>query len=77
MHNIGSVEAAAVRVDVRRGGRVVESRIIDRIEAPLDLHPRRVTVTFGGARPGDVIVVDPDDGIPEIAEHNNRLVLDP
>ena len=77
VHNIGSVEAAAVRVDLRRGDRVVESRIIGKLEAPLDLHPRRVAVTFEKARAGDVIVVDPEDRIPEIAEHNNRLVLAP
>ena len=34
-------------------------------------------MSFEEARAGDVIVVDPDDRIPEIAEHNNRLVLDP
>ena len=77
VHNIGSVEAAEVRVTARRGDRVLESRIIERIEAPLDLHPRRVIVSFEGARAGDVIVVDPEDRIPEIAEHNNRLVLAP
>ncbi len=75
VHNIGSVEAEEIRVELRRGDRVVGSRIIDRIEAPLDLHPRRVTVSFEGVRAGDVIVVDPDDRIPEITEHNNRLVL--
>ncbi|MCY3788456.1 MAG: hypothetical protein OXH63_06675, partial [Gemmatimonadetes bacterium] len=77
VHNIGSVEASEIRVDVRRGHRVVERRIIGKLEAPLDLHPRRVAVTFEEARTGDVIVVDPEDRIPEIAEHNNRLVLAP
>ena len=77
VHNIGSVEAAEIRVVARRGDRVVDSGTIGRIEAPLDLHPRRVAVSFEGVRAGDVIVVDPDDRIPEIAEHNNRLVLAP
>ena len=77
VHNIGSVEASEIRVDVRRGHRVVESRIIGKLEAPLDLHPSRVAVTFEEVRTGDVIVVDPEDRIPEIAEHNNRLVLAP
>ena len=77
VHNIGSVEAAEIRVTARRGDRELESRTIERLEAPLDLHPRRVAVSFEGARAGDVIVVDPGDRIPEIAEHNNRLVLAP
>ena len=34
VHNIGSVEASEIRVDVRRGHRVVESRIIGKLEAP-------------------------------------------
>ena len=36
-----------------------------------------MAVTFEEVRTGDVIVVDPEDRIPEIAEHNNRLVLAP
>ena len=45
------------------------------IEDPHDLEPRIVPVRFDGSRAGDIVVVDPDDTIPEIAEHNNRLTV--
>jgi hypothetical protein len=49
--------------------------VIPQIEAPIDLHPRVIPVRFKSARDGDVLLIDPDDEIPEIAEHNNHLTL--
>ena len=75
VHNIGSSPAREARVALLRDGRPVEEVILPEIEAPLDLHPRRVSVRFKDARPGDVVVADPAGLIPEIAEHNNRLAV--
>jgi len=75
LHNIGAQPARDVRVIVQRHNRTIADRTVPVIEAPLDLEPRIVVLQFKDARPGDVVVVDPDNAIPEIAEHNNRLVL--
>lgn len=76
VHNIGRAPASDVRVVLLRGdARIAEQRIA-RIDAPLDLSPRVVIVRFNDARRGDEVVVDPENAIPEIAEHNNRLALD-
>ena len=58
-----------------REGRAVASQTIESIEDPRDLKPRIVPLRFGDSRPGDHVVVDPDNTVPEIAEHNNRLVV--
>lgn len=47
LHNIGSADATDVTVRVHdTGGTVLAERTVDRIEAPLDLVPRRVKLTF-------------------------------
>ena len=57
-----------------RGGRTITTHTIASLEAPLDLEPRIKEVSFQNAQSGDVITLDPDNTISEIAEHNNRLV---
>ncbi len=77
VHNIGGAEAADFRVIVRRGGEIVESARIATLAAPLDLHPRSASVPFKlSLKRGDAIEVDPDDRVPEITEHNNRLLVE-
>ena len=73
VHNIGARPARDVTVCLVRHDESVASRTIALIEDPYDLDPRIVSLGFPGAQPGDEVVVDPDDVIPEIAEHNNRL----
>jgi hypothetical protein len=51
------------------------SHVIEHIEDPHDLLPRIATVHFSDAEDRDTVIVDPEDIIPEIAEHNNHLVL--
>lgn len=75
VHNIGVRPARDVRVDLVRGGRVAESNVLAEIQAPVDLEPKIISLWFDSARAGDVVQVDPDGTIPEIAEHNNRLTL--
>ena len=75
VHNIGAKAASDVRVALQRGGKTIREVTIPRIDAPNDLRPRMTPVRFRDALAGDVIMVDPENAIPEIAEHNNRLVL--
>ena len=77
LHNIGARGVHNVRVNHIRGGLAIASQTVERLDAPLDLHPRTVVLRFTGARFGDQVQVDPDDEIAEIAEHNNLLTLGP
>ena len=74
IHNMGNKPAQDIRVVLMRGKTVVATKVIPRIEAPRDAKPRVVEVRFDTAQAGDVLRVDPDDSVPEIAEHNNSLV---
>lgn len=75
VHNIGNQPAKDIRVVLMRGGNVVAEQTIARIEAPRDAKPRVIQLKFASARAGDVLRIDPDDHVPEIAEHNNHLVV--
>jgi len=75
VHNIGARSAENVEVAMFRQGRKIASQSIARLDAPLDLMPRVQKLVFAGAADGDEIAVDPDNAVPEIAEHNNRLRL--
>ena len=75
VHNIGSRPAANVQVALVRGAERVAEQTLDAIDAPIDLLPRTARLTFQEARAGDAVVIDPDGLIPEVAEHNNRLVV--
>jgi len=75
VHNIGNQSAEDVRVVVTRDGKVVAEQTISRLEAPRDAMPRMIQLQFKSVRSGDVLQVDPEDRLPEIAEHNNLLVL--
>ena len=77
VHNIGLAPAknVAVRLIDARSGAKMDERIIERIEAPLDLGPRTVRIQFFNvdtAPHGRVRVqVDPENKIDERDEHNN------
>jgi hypothetical protein len=75
IHNIGNQPATNVRVVVTRDGKVIAEQKIDRIDAPRDAKPRVVQLRFKLVRSGDMLRVDPDDRLSEIAEHNNKLEL--
>ncbi|HAY78435.1 MAG TPA: hypothetical protein DCY79_01365 [Planctomycetaceae bacterium] len=74
IHNIGNQPAANVRVVLKRDGKVVAEQAIARIDAPRDAKPRVVQLRFAAVKSGDVLQVDPNNDVPEIAEHNNSLV---
>ena len=75
VHNIGARAAENVEVALIRNGKKIHTIVLSRIEAPLDLKPRAAVVHFTNAQVGDEIVVDPDNAIPEITKHNNRLIV--
>jgi len=75
VHNIGAKTASNIVVTHSREGHVLAAQTIAQIEAPFDLHPRSVEVLFTATRAGDIIDIDPDGRIPEIAEHNNHLAI--
>jgi hypothetical protein len=80
VHNIGSSDAENVTVDILdAAGQGIASASLGRLEATLDLLPRRKSFTIrlpGGARNGWTLAVDPANRIPETYEGNNRVSLD-
>ena len=70
-----TVRVQDVLVTLVRGDRIIESQTIVQILDPRDLEPKIVSLRFNASQPGDLVVVDPVDTIPEIAEHNNRLIV--
>jgi len=75
VHNIGGRPAENIELAQIRKGVKVRTIVLSKIEAPLDLQPRIAVAHIVNAQIGDEIVVDPEDAIPEIAEHNNRLIF--
>ena len=75
VHNIGARAAENIELAQIRNGEKVRTIVLSKIEAPLDLKPRMAVAHIVNAQVGDEIVVDPDNAIPEIAEHNNRLIV--
>ena len=75
VHNIGAVSAENIAVALVRKGKKIRTIMLSKIEAPLDMKPRVAVAHIVNAQIGDEIVVDPENEIPEIAEHNNRLIV--
>ena len=79
LHNIGSKNTDKVTIAVLdNNGNVVMEQMVDGIEAPLDLVPRRKQFTFvlpKNAGKNWRITVDPDNSIPEIYEGNNTVLM--
>jgi len=77
VHNVGGGAAKDVAVRAATAtGREIGRQTIPRLEAPLDLNPRSVTLTFGETPAEDIIVsVDPAGAIAELNELNNSVVV--
>ena len=75
VHNIGAHPAEQIEIALIRQGEKIATRLIPEIEAPHDLKPRMAITYITETQPGDIIVVDPDNKIPEITESNNRLTV--
>jgi hypothetical protein len=80
VHSLGAVETQAVTVAlVDQNGKVLTTALVPRLEAPLDLRPRKTTVTLsippGSQLAGCNIVLDPDAKMKEITRVNNCVEL--
>ncbi len=71
VHNIGNADAHQVKVRLLRNGKILDEKTIPFIQAPNDLHPKSLTVTFPFPEdPGSCtvgLVID----VPEINTGNN------
>lgn len=80
VHNIGSTDVAEVDVAVIDAkGRAVVRQSLGKLEAPLDLLPRKIDFTLalpGPPQEGWKLLLDPEGRIPEIYEGNNTVALD-
>ena len=79
-HNLGSSPVANVEVAVLDANdKVVARKSLGRLDAPLDLVPRRKAFSLAlpkGVRKGWRLVLDPSGRVPEIYEGNNTVALD-
>jgi len=78
-HNIGSRPVAEVEVAlVDPRGRITSRKKLGKLDAPLDLVPKRTQFTLKGlprSPAGWAVVIDPDGKVAEIFEENNRVAL--
>lgn len=78
-HNIGSKPVDSVEVAlIDAAGKILARKKLGKLEAPLDLVPRKVSFRLEGVpanTKGCTVALDPDSKIPEIYEGNNRLPL--
>jgi hypothetical protein len=79
VHNIGGGDAPAFTVAlVDADGKTRTSQEAGALPAPLDLQPKRATVTLTapeGNLKGWTLVVDPGNEIPELYEANNSVAV--
>ncbi|MDA2927342.1 LamG domain-containing protein [Acidobacteria bacterium AH-259-G07] len=80
VHSLGSVRAPASTVVLHDpSGKTVASSRVPALEAPLDLLPKTAEVNLqipvGRDLRGYVVRIDPEDGIHEITNQNNSVVL--
>ena len=61
-------------------GKLVESKSLGTLAAPLDPHPKKTSFRLDGIPAGAegwAVVVDPENRVSEIYEGNNRVVISP
>jgi len=78
VHNIGTVEVENLTVALYGGEKALDRRVIQNLEAPLDLLPRTKQVVFsiGSHMPDSItVVLDPEEKLEEITRVNNRVMV--
>ncbi len=78
VHNIGTVDVENLTVALYDGEKALGRRVIQNLEAPLDLLPRTKQVVFalGSGMPDAVtVVLDPGEKLEEITRVNNRVTV--
>ena len=78
VHNIGDDTAYDVDITLlARDGKIIASKVIPEIEAPIDLEPKTESVTFNlMGKKWYRIVIDSDDKIEEIYKGNNQATVE-
>jgi hypothetical protein len=76
VHNIGAVDAKNIVVALRDNkGKIVASKVLSSLAAPLDLLPKTATVIFPNVAQAVEVVLDPEGTLTEITELNNEVAL--
>ena len=78
VHNIGTVDVENLTVALYDGETALGRRVIQNLEAPLDLLPRTKQVAFSiGSDMPDVVtvVLDPEEKLEEITRVNNQVTV--
>jgi hypothetical protein len=80
IHNIGSVSAQNIGVTLFEGGKEVGHEVIPNLEAPLDLDPKTVKVSFQFVPREEshkfTVVVNTPESVEEITKVNNTAVAE-
>ncbi len=71
VHNIGNADAHQVKVRLLRNGKILDEKTIPFIQAPNDLHPKSLTVTFPFPEDPGSCTVGLVMDVPEINTGNN------
>ena len=75
VHNIGASTASDFEVALTsKNGKVLASKTVKKLEAPLDLIPRTITVELPRVGGGVGIMIDPRERLSEITRENNGVV---
>ncbi len=78
VHNIGNADAHQVKVRLLRSGKIMDEKTIPLIQAPNDLHPKSLIVTFPFPEDPASCTVGLVMDVPEINTGNNfvKVILD-
>lgn len=77
VHNIGGAEAKNITVAlVDQNGKILTSKVLSTLAAPLDLLPKTATVTLPSHSNATEVVLDPQNALTEITELNNSVKLE-
>lgn len=79
VHNLGNGKAENITVRLLAGNRIVEDKVISRLDPPTDFVLKRTKVSFTNVPVSKSlkIVIDPDNKIKEILEENNNALVVP
>lgn len=79
VHNLGNGKAENITVRLLNGNRIVQDKVISRLDAPTDFVAKRTRISFTNVPVSNAlkIVIDPDKKVKEILEENNSAAVVP
>lgn len=79
VHNLGNGKAENITVSLLDGTKILQQKVISRLDPPTDFVLKRTQVSFTNVPVSKSlkIVIDPDNKIKEILEENNRATVVP